>query len=142
MLCANAAVGAEVVIGDNSVLFEGVVVRRGCRIGRNVRIGPNSVIGFDGFGYYHAEGKHHRIPHIGIVEIGDDVDLGACVCVDRAKFGAMRVGAGTKTDNFVQVAHNVQVGENCLMAAARRSAAASSWARTWCWAAGRESATT
>ncbi len=138
----DAAVGAEVVIGDNSVLFEGVVVRRGCRIGRNVRIGPNSVIGFDGFGYYHAEGKHHRIPHIGIVEIGDDVDLAPASAWTALKFGAMRVGAGTKTDNFVQVAHNVQVGENCLMAAGAQIGGSVKLARTWCWAAGRESATT
>jgi UDP-3-O-[3-hydroxymyristoyl] glucosamine N-acyltransferase len=116
VLCANVSVGAEVVVGDNTVLFEGVVVRRGCRIGRNVRIGPNSVIGFDGFGYYFSDGKHHRIPHIGVVVIEDEVELGACTCVDRAKFGATRIGAGTKIDNLVQIAHNVQVGENCLMA--------------------------
>ena len=116
VLCANVSVGAEVVVGDNTVLFEGVVVRRGCRIGRNVRIGPNSVIGFDGFGYYFSDGKHHRVPHIGVVEIEDEVELGACTCVDRAKFGATRIGAGTKIDNLVQIAHNVQVGENCLMA--------------------------
>ncbi len=117
VLCANVSVGAEVVLGDNTVLFEGVVVRRGCRVGRGVRIGPNSVIGFDGFGYYFSDGKHHRIPHIGVVVIEDDVELGACTCVDRAKFGVTRIGAGTKIDNLVQIAHNVQVGENCLMAA-------------------------
>ena len=116
VLCANVSVGAEVVLGDNTVLFEGVVIRRGCRIGHNVRIGPNSVIGFDGFGYYFSDGKHHRVPHIGVVVIEDEVELGACTCVDRAKFGVTRIGAGTKVDNLVQIAHNVQVGENCLMA--------------------------
>jgi UDP-3-O-[3-hydroxymyristoyl] glucosamine N-acyltransferase len=117
VLCANVSVGADVVIGDNTVLFEGVVVRWGCRLGNRVRIGPNSVIGYDGFGYHFSEGKHHRVPHIGQVVIEDEVEMGACACVDRAKFGVTRIGAGTKIDNLVQIAHNVQVGQHCLMAA-------------------------
>lgn len=117
VLCANTTVGADVVIGENTILFEGVVVRWGCRLGSHVRIGPNSVIGFDGFGYFFADGRHHRVPHIGQVIIEDAVELGACVCVDRAKFGVTRIGAGTKIDNQVQIAHNVNVGANCLMAA-------------------------
>jgi UDP-3-O-[3-hydroxymyristoyl] glucosamine N-acyltransferase len=86
-------------------------------IGRGVRIGPNSVIGHDGFGYHFAGGVHHKVPHVGTVIIEDDVELGACACVDRAKFGVTRVGAGTKIDNLVQIAHNVQVGKGCLLAA-------------------------
>jgi len=114
-LCANVAVGAGATVGEDSVLAEGVVVKAGCVIGRRVRIGPNSVIGSDGFGYYFSGGVHHRIPHIGNVVIEDDVEIGACSCVDRAKFGSTRVGAGTKIDNLVQVAHNVQIGKGCIL---------------------------
>ena len=115
ILCANAVVGADVQIGRDVTLAEGVVVRYGCKIGDRVRIGPNSVIGADGFGYYTADGVHHKVPHIGDVVIEDDVEIGACSCVDRAKFGSTRIGAGTKIDNLVQVAHNVQVGKGCIL---------------------------
>jgi len=117
VVAPNAVVGAEARIGERTILYEGTVVVRGCRIGRRCRIGPNAVIGSSGFGYYFAQGQHHRIEHIGTVEIGDDVDIGACSCVDRAKFGATRIGDGTKIDNLVQVAHNVQLGPGCLLAA-------------------------
>jgi len=117
ILCAGVFVGADVRIGDNTILFEGVVIRHDCQIGNRVRIGPNSVIGYDGFGFYFSDGAHHRVPHVGEVVIEDDVELDACTCVDRAKFGQTRVGAGTKVDNLVQIAHNVHVGKGCLMAA-------------------------
>ena len=117
VLCAGVCLGAGVVIGEDSVLFEGVVVRPRCIVGRRVRIGPHSVIGHDGFGYYTAGGVHRRIPHAGTVIIEDDVELGACTCVDRAKFGATRIGAGTKIDNLVQIAHSVRIGPGCLLAA-------------------------
>jgi len=117
VLCPNATVGAEAALGRDNVLFEGAAVRWGCRMGDRVRIGPNTVIGFDGFGYYFADGVHHRIPHTGNVVIGNDVDIGACSCVDRAKFGSTRIGDGTKIDNLVQVAHNVQIGKGCILAA-------------------------
>ncbi|HAU37068.1 MAG TPA: UDP-3-O-(3-hydroxymyristoyl)glucosamine N-acyltransferase [Phycisphaerales bacterium] len=114
-LCANVSVGADVEIGPGCVLREGVAVLAGCRIGARVRIGPNSAIGYDGFGYFFSGGVHHKIPHIGNVVIEDDVEIGACSCVDRAKFGSTRIGAGTKIDNLVQVAHNVQVGRGCIL---------------------------
>jgi len=114
-LCANVTLGADVVLGKHVVLFEGVVIRSCCRLGDRVRIGPNSVIGSDGFGYYFTDGVHHKIPHIGNVVIEDDVEIGACSCVDRAKFGSTRIGAGTKIDNLVQVAHNVQIGRGCIL---------------------------
>ncbi|MHC4982910.1 MAG: UDP-3-O-(3-hydroxymyristoyl)glucosamine N-acyltransferase [Planctomycetota bacterium] len=114
-VCANAVVGARAVVGEETVLAEGVVVRADCVIGQRVRIGPNSVIGSDGFGYYLVDGVHHKIPHAGNVVIEDDVEIGACSCVDRAKFGSTRVGAGTKIDNLVQVAHNVQIGKGCFL---------------------------
>jgi UDP-3-O-[3-hydroxymyristoyl] glucosamine N-acyltransferase len=117
VLCAGVYVGPDVAIGAGTVLAPGVVVRARCTIGKNVRIGPNSVIGYDGFGYHFSGGVHHKVPHVGTVEIEDDVELGACACVDRAKFGVTRIGAGTKIDNLVQIAHNVQVGKGCLLAA-------------------------
>jgi len=117
VLCAHVTVGSEAVIGDGTILLTGTAVEAGCRIGRRCRIGPHAVIGASGLGYYFADERHHRIPHAGTVEIGDDVDIGAGACVDRAKFGATRIGDGTKIDNLVQVAHNVQVGRGCVLAA-------------------------
>jgi UDP-3-O-[3-hydroxymyristoyl] glucosamine N-acyltransferase len=116
VLCANVSIGSDVSVGERSFLAEGVVVKSSCRIGRGVRIGPNSVIGWDGFGYYFADGAHHKIPHAGNAIIEDDVEIGACSCVDRAKFGSTRIGRGTKIDNLVQVAHNVQIGQGCILA--------------------------
>ena len=116
-LCANVVIGQNVELGQDVLLCEGVVIRRDSAVGDRVVIGPNSVIGYDGFGYYFADGQHRKIPHIGNVVIEDDVEIGACSCVDRAKFGSTRIGAGTKIDNLVQVAHNVQIGRGCLLAA-------------------------
>ena len=116
VLCAGAYLGPDAQVGPDAVLYHGVIVAAGCRIGARARIGPNSVIGYDGFGYYFADGVHHKIPHAGIVVIADDVELGACTCVDRAKFGQTKIGAGTKIDNLVQIAHNVQIGNGCLLA--------------------------
>jgi len=117
VLCANVVIGRGCELGQDCFLQEGVVLRAKCTLGKRVRIGANSVIGSDGYGYYFADGVHHRIPHIGTVTIEDDVEIGACTCVDRAKFGATRVGAGSKIDNLVQIAHNVQLGRGCLLAA-------------------------
>jgi UDP-3-O-[3-hydroxymyristoyl] glucosamine N-acyltransferase len=114
---ANVSIAGDVTIGPGSTLQHGAVVLDRCVIGTRVTIGPNSVIGSDGFGYYCRQGVHHKIPHIGNVVIGDDVEIGACSCVDRAKFGSTVIGAGTKIDNIVQVAHNVQVGKGCILCA-------------------------
>ncbi len=116
VLCAQVVVGAGARIGSGTVLLAGTVVARRCRIGRSCRIGPNAAIGGSGFGYYFDGEAHRRFAHAGTVEIGDGVDIGACSCVDRGKFGATRIGAGTKIDNLVQVAHNVQIGRGCLLA--------------------------
>lgn len=117
VLCANVCLGSDVEIGEDTILFEGVVVRWACRLGSRVRVGPNSVIGYEGFGYFFADGKHNRIPHVGDVVLEDDVELGACTTVDRAKFGTTRIATGTKIDNQVQVAHNVQIGPHGVIAA-------------------------
>jgi len=116
-LCANVVIGRHVQIGNECVLFPGAVIAADCQLGNRVRIGPNSVIGHEGFGYVQEEGVHRRVEHIGNVVIEDDVDIGACTCVDRAKFGSTRIGRGAKVDNLVQLAHNVQVGEGSLFAA-------------------------
>ncbi len=115
VLGPNVVVGAGVKIGAKTILFAGVVVRERCTIGRRCRLHPNVVIGADGFGYYFRDGVHHKVPHIGTVELGDDVELGACSCVDRGKFGVTRVGDGVKTDNFVQIGHNAQVGRGVVL---------------------------
>jgi len=114
---ANVCIAGDVTIGSDSTLQHGAVVLDRCVIGCRVIVGPNSVIGADGFGYYTDQGVHHKIPHIGNVIIEDDVEIGACSCVDRAKFGSTIIGAGTKIDNLVQVAHNVQVGKGCFLCA-------------------------
>jgi len=117
ILAARVSVGRGAAIGDDSVLLDGAVVYRRCRIGRRCRLGPNAVIGADGFGFYQRDGQWHRVPHIGTVEIGDDVEIGACACVDRAKFGATRIGDGTKLDNLIQIGHNAQLGRQVRAAA-------------------------
>jgi UDP-3-O-[3-hydroxymyristoyl] glucosamine N-acyltransferase len=75
------------------------------------------VIGSDGFGYASVEGVHHKIPQVGIVVVEDDVEIGANSCLDRARFGRTRIGKGTKIDNLVQVAHNVETGHHCIIVA-------------------------
>jgi UDP-3-O-[3-hydroxymyristoyl] glucosamine N-acyltransferase len=111
----NTVVGAGTQIGAESVLFSNVTVYPRVRIGRRVRIHSGTVIGADGYAYEWDGAKHAKIPAIGTVQIHDDVEIGANCCVDRATTGATVVGPGTKIDNFVQVAHNVQVGAHCLL---------------------------
>lgn len=116
-LHAGVRVGAHSRIGGCCRLWDGVVVRERCEIGDRVIIHPNSVIGGDGFGFFFKDGRHHKITHGGTVIIEDDVEIGACCCVDRAKLGATRIGRGTKIDNLVQIGHNARVGANCLLVA-------------------------
>ena len=104
-------------IGDGCTLREGVIVRERCKIGDRVIIHSNSVIGADGFGYRpDGKGGLAKIPHIGTVSIEDDVEIGACTCVDRGKFGATVIGAHTKLDNLIQIGHNVIIGRGCVIA--------------------------
>ena len=114
---AGVFIGRGTTIGDHCVLWPNAVVRDGCVLGSRVTIHPNAVIGADGLGFYFDEGRHNKVPHIGGVILEDDVEIGACACVDRAKFGYTVVGRGTKIDNLVQIAHNVHVGGHCVMAA-------------------------
>jgi UDP-3-O-[3-hydroxymyristoyl] glucosamine N-acyltransferase len=110
-------IGRGTKIGADCRLDSNVVVYHGCTVGRHVVIQANSTIGAVGFGYAFIDGAHRLIPHHGGVIIEDFVEIGANTCIDRAKFGNTMVGAGTKIDNLVQVAHNVVIGKCCLIAA-------------------------
>ncbi|MGE3152541.1 MAG: UDP-3-O-(3-hydroxymyristoyl)glucosamine N-acyltransferase [Nitrospiraceae bacterium] len=110
-------IGDESKIGDDSVLYPNVVVRERCTIGRRVVIHSGTVIGSDGFGYVQHEGRHHKVPQIGGVVLEDDVELGANVTIDRATFGVTRIRRGSKVDNLVQIAHNVEIGEDTIVVA-------------------------
>ena len=116
-ISAGCILEANVWMGNDSYLAPNVVIGWGCVIGNQVIIHANSTIGTDGFGYRLVQGRHRKIPHIGIVVIEDDVEIGANCCVDRAKIGKTVVGQGTKIDNLVQIAHNVQIGRHCVIAA-------------------------
>lgn len=110
-------IGADSTIGDDTVLHPNVVVREGCSVGARVIVHSGTVIGADGFGYVQHQGRHHKIPQLGGVTIGDDVELGANVTIDRATLGQTVVKQGTKIDNLVQIAHNVTVGEHAIIVA-------------------------
>jgi len=113
---AGCKIGANSKIGSNCRLDGNVVVYHNCTIGNNVVIQANTTIGSTGFGYYFVDGAHRLVPHNGTVVIEDFVEIGANCCIDRAKFGSTSIGAGTKIDNIVQIAHNVVIGKCCLIA--------------------------
>jgi UDP-3-O-[3-hydroxymyristoyl] glucosamine N-acyltransferase len=117
VLQSGNSVGADSVLGDETNLFPNVTVYPRTQIGQRVRIHAGSVIGSDGFGYVLDSGFHRKVPQIGNVVIGDDVEIGANVTVDRGALGATIIGRGTKIDNLVQIAHNVQIGEHCIVIA-------------------------
>jgi UDP-3-O-[3-hydroxymyristoyl] glucosamine N-acyltransferase len=115
ILHSHISIGDDVTLGQNCQIFPNVTIRERITIGNRVIINAGSVLGTDGFGYRWDGAKHAKIPQIGTVIIEDDVEIGSCVCIDRAKFSATRVGAGTKIDNLVQVAHNVTIGPHCII---------------------------
>ncbi len=117
ILMANVFIGAATTIGEDCLFWPSVTVRERCRLGRRVILHPGVVVGADGFGYRFAEGRHVKIPQIGTVEIGDDCELGANTTVDRGKFAATRLGAGSKLDNLVQIGHNVNLGRHSILVA-------------------------
>ena len=104
-------------IGDNAILYPNVAIYPRTKIGRRVIIHAGTVIGSDGFGYAPHNGAHHKIPQTGGVDIGDDVEIGANVTVDRGTFGDTVIGSGTKIDNLVQIAHNCILGKNVIIVA-------------------------
>jgi UDP-3-O-[3-hydroxymyristoyl] glucosamine N-acyltransferase len=113
---AGCSVGENTTIGSHCRLDSNVVVYHNCRIGNHCIIQANSTVGSTGFGYSYINGQHRLIPHNGGVILEDGVEIGANSCVDRAKFGNTIIGAGTKIDNLVQIAHNVKIGKRCLFA--------------------------
>ncbi len=127
VICPGAKVGAGTVlypgvylghrsvIGENCLIYPNVVIREEVEIGDRVIIGPGTIVGGDGFGFVAVDGKHHKVPQIGKVVIEADVELGSLVAVDRAMMGETRIRRGTKVDNLVQIAHNVDIGEDCLL---------------------------
>ena len=116
-LFANASVYERASVGCDCVLHSNVVIRERCVIGNRVILASGVIIGTDGFGYRpSADGRGiSKVPHIGNVVIDDDVEIGANTCVDRGKFGATRVGAGSKIDNLCQIGHNVEIGRSVVM---------------------------
>jgi len=113
---AGAFVGRDAALGAGTVVYPNAVIREGCRIGARCVIHSGAIIGSDGFGFAPLGGQWAKIPQVGIVVLGDDVEVGSCTCIDRATFGETVVGAGTKIDNLVQVGHNVRIGEHCAIA--------------------------
>ena len=113
----GAVISRDVVIGEDCIIHQNVSVREGCILGDRVILQPGAVIGSDGFGYEFVNGRHHKVPQLGIVVLESDVEVGANACVDRARFGRTVVGEGTKIDNLVQVGHNVEIGKNCIIVA-------------------------
>ena len=112
----GAFVGEEVVLGEGCEIFPNVTLYPRIRLGRRVRVHGGTVIGSDGFGYFRDEsGVQEKIPQVGSVEIGDDVEIGANCAVDRATMGATRIGRGSKIDNLVQIGHNCEIGEHCCI---------------------------
>ena len=117
VLHPHTVVAAQVRIGEGSVLYPMSSVRERCVLGARVTLHNGAVVGSDGFGYATIDGVHRKIPQVGIVVIEDDVEVGANVAIDRARFGRTRIGAGTKIDNLVQIAHNVEVGSHSILVA-------------------------
>jgi UDP-3-O-[3-hydroxymyristoyl] glucosamine N-acyltransferase len=110
-------VGEGCVIGSDCLIYPNVTIREGTEIGCRVILQPGVVLGSDGFGYARNGSSHHKVPQIGRVVIEDDVEIGANSCVDRATTGETRIRRGSKIDNLVQIAHNVALGEDSVLAA-------------------------
>ncbi|WP_028582279.1 UDP-3-O-(3-hydroxymyristoyl)glucosamine N-acyltransferase [Desulfogranum japonicum] len=118
-LYPGVVLGDDVIIGDDTTLHANVTVADGCTIGKRVVLYHGAVVGSDGFGFVtdRTTGSHITKPQVGTVRIDDDVQIGANSCVDRAAFGVTWIKSGTRIDNLVQVAHNVEIGENSILVA-------------------------
>ena len=114
---AHSVVGEKATVGDGSRLWPDVTIYPGANLGRRVAIHSGARIGCDGFGYVFRDGAHSKIPHVGRCIIGDDVEIGANTTIDRGSIDDTVVGSGTKIDNLVHIAHNVRIGEKCLIMA-------------------------
>lgn len=127
----HAVIGDNVKVGTNCIFYPNATIYQGCKIGNNVTIHAGSVIGADGFGFAPGADGYNKIPQIGIVVIEDNVEIGANTCVDRSTMGATVIHKGVKLDNLVQVAHNVEIGENTVMSA-QVGIAGSTKVGSWC----------
>ena len=127
----HAVIYDNVKIGNNTTLYPNVSIYHDCKIGNNVVIHSGTVIGADGFGFAPNADGYDKIPQIGIVTIEDDVEIGANTCVDRSTMGSTYIRKGVKLDNLIQIAHNVEVGENTVMAA-QVGVAGSTKVGKWC----------
>ena len=117
VLMPGCYVGAQAAIGDGTLLYPHVVVREECLVGDRCILHAGVVLGADGFGFAFDEGRYHKVPQVGIVVVGDDVEIGANTTIDRATTDATRIGDGTKIDNLVQIGHNVVTGRHCIIVA-------------------------
>lgn len=115
VLYSGCFIGTNTKIGAQCLIYPHVSIRENIIIGQRVIIHSGSVIGSDGFGFVQVDGQHQKIPQIGTVVVGDDVEIGANVTIDRARFDKTVIGRGTKIDNLVQIAHNVIIGEHCII---------------------------
>ena len=127
----NTVIGDNAKIGNNSLLYPHVSVYEGCIIGNNVTIHSGTVIGADGFGFAPNTEGYDKIPQIGTVTIEDNVEIGANTCIDRSTMGSTIIRKGVKLDNLIQVAHNVEIGENTVMSA-QVGIAGSTKVGSWC----------
>jgi len=114
---AGSYVGHETIVGENCIIYPHVTIRERTRIASRVVIHSGAIIGADGFGFEPAEGRYEKVPQVGIVQIDDDVEIGANTTIDRARFGRTWIQEGAKIDNLVQVAHNVVIGKHTVIAA-------------------------
>ncbi len=117
VLHPNVVIGNHAAIGDDSAIYPNVSILDRCQLGCRVIVHSGSVIGSDGFGFVFVEGRHQKIPQIGIVQIDDDVEIGANNTIDRATMGKTWIKTGVKTDNQVQIGHNVVIGEHSVIVA-------------------------
>ena len=114
-LVSGVFVGDDVLVGEGCLIYPGVSILHGCRIGNNVIIHSSTVIGSDGFGFAPGPDGLQKVRQVGWVEIGDDVEIGSNTSIDRGALGPTRIGRGTKIDNLVQIAHNVEVGQHSVI---------------------------
>jgi UDP-3-O-[3-hydroxymyristoyl] glucosamine N-acyltransferase len=117
VLMAGCYVGVQASIGEKSLLYPHVVVREECVVGERCILHSGAIIGADGFGFAFDAGRYHKVPQVGNVVLGDDVEVGANTTIDRATTESTRIGDGTKIDNLVQIGHNVVIGKHCIIVA-------------------------
>ena len=132
----HVIVGEGASVGADCILYPHVTIYYGCKIGNRCILHAGSVIGADGFGFAPTPQGYNKIPQIGIVQLEDDVEIGANTCIDRSTMGRTVVHKGVKLDNLIQVAHNVEIGENTVMSA-QTGIAGSSKVGSWCMVGGQ-----